>query len=174
MDLELDDEAFVRAPPAFVYRWLADLSTYPAWWPGFRVVRAAPAGASWESEAAQAGPPKPPEPEGRPPEPGESVLTFELRPGPLSRPLRVVARPHRFRPAKGVFLDLRGDLVGLAEWWLEEGWGGTVVHHLVRADSARRRPAAVADAYRTSVRRATWRLKDGVQSEIRDLAGLPP
>lgn len=153
MDLELDDEAFVRAPPASVYRWLTDFSTYPAWWPGFRIIAAAVGGSV---------------------EPGVSLLTLELRARPLRRPLRIAARPYRFRPGKGVFLDLDGDLAGDAEWWLEEGWGGTVVHHLIRADTPRRRPRTVAAAYRASVRRATWGLKDAVQSEVRSLIGLPP
>ena len=173
MDLYVDDEAFVRAPPALVYRRLAEPSTYGDWWPAFRLRSATPSGATWDAEAIAAGRPSKGEPEGRPPEPGESRLTFDLVTGALRPRLRVEARPYRFRPGKGVFLRVSGDLNGDLEWWLEEGHGGTLVRHLARCD-VRRAPARTVRAYRRVLRAALFGLKDVVQSEVRELAGLAP
>lgn len=170
MDLFLDDEGFVRAPVDLVYRRLVDLAGYGAWWPGLRVKRAAPAGATWDAEAEGRDHPQ----MGYPREPGASVLDVQVRCGWRGRALRLTLRPYRFRAGKGLLLDLAGDVVGTAEWWLEEGFGGTVVHHLTRADVARRRAAAVALRYRVAVRHGLWGLKDACQSQVRAAVGLAP
>ena len=175
MELHLDDDGFVRAPPLLVYERVADPSTYSAWWRGFRLLLAEPFGGSWDAEAIAAGPPAPGEFEGRPPKPGRSRFAFQLRSGLVGRPFTIGAKPYRFRPGKGVHLAVTGDLVGTIEWWLEEGWGGTVVHQLVRAELrgddgvvARRRAAAC----RVALRRGLWGLKDAVEGDVREVAGL--
>lgn len=181
MDISLDDDTFIRGTPEQVYRRLANPSSYATWWPGFRMLRAAPMGETWEAEAIASGAPRPGEPEGRPPVPGQAVFECVLRPRLRPHPrlpwrrLRLTARPYRFRPGKGVFLELRGDVEGTAEWWLEPGWDGVVVHHLARCRVARRhyRPRVAAD-YRLGLRQGMWGLKDAVQSEVRELAGLAP
>ncbi len=173
MDIFVDDDAFVRGPPAFVYRRLSDPSTYERWWPGFRMVAAAPVGVRWDAEAqAEGGVPRGGL-FGRPGEPGETRFDFELR-TPRSRRLRLEGRPYRFREDSGLHVALDGDLIGTVEWWLQSAWGGTVVHHIARLDVPGRRGRRVAAAYRHAVRRAAWGLKDAVQSEVRERVGLAP
>jgi hypothetical protein len=169
MDLHLDDEAFVRAPVRMVYERLVDPSSYPSWWPGLRLVRAAPVGGSWLTEAeAEGGPPRRGL-VGRPREPGEAYFDFTLPRG-RARRLRLRARPYRFRLDRGLVLALEGDLTGRTEWWLESGYGGTIVHHLAWLTARR----ATADAYRAAARRGLWGLKDAAQSEVRERVGLAP
>lgn len=170
MDLDFDDDAFVRAPPRLVYRRLVDPAAYREWWPGFELVRASPTTATWDAEAVAAGDDLD-QLMGAPTEPGEASYAFRLRRGRLRRPIAVVARPYRFRPVKGFAAALDGDVVGTIEWWLEEGYGGTVVHHLAHLNPRRRRARV---GYRRSARAALWGLKDAVQSEVRTLAGLEP
>ncbi len=181
VDIYLDDDTFIRGTPQQVYRRLADPSSYATWWPGFRMLSAAPVDGSWEAEAIAAGPPRPGELEGRPPVPGQAVFECGLRPRlrvfrwPRWQGIKLIARPYRFRPGKGVFLHCRGDVEGTVEWWLEPGWDGVVVHHLVRCRVARRRrQRRVAADYRLALRQGMWGLKDDVQSEVRELAGLAP
>lgn len=174
MDLHVDDDAFVRAPASLVYSLLADPDGYGAWWPGFRLRAAVPAGASWLSEARDEGGPRKDGLVGRPREPGESRFDFSLAvPGRRGR-LKLTARPYRFRTDKGLYLALNGDLEGTVEWWLEEAHGGTVVHQLSRLDVRRGRATLVAAVYRVAMRRAAGGLKDAAQSEVRRRAGLPP
>jgi uncharacterized protein YndB with AHSA1/START domain len=172
-DLYVDDASFVRAPPVYVYRRLADPSSYEEWWPGFRLIRAAPAGSDWEAEARETGGPQADGLIGRPREPGESSFSFELRVGRFRR-LRIDARPYRFRQDKGLYLALTGDLEGVVEWWLQASHGGTHVHHLARADVRRGSVPRTVAAYRAAVRASGWGLKDQVQSEVRAQAGLAP
>lgn len=172
--LDIDDEAFVRAPAEMVYARLLDISGYPSWWPGLRMEHEHLAGPTWDHEATTGPPRAPGDLEGRPPEPGETEFAFRLvDPRSWRRSIRLTARPYRFRPGKGLFYDLSGDLVGAAEWWLEEASGGTVVHHLTKAD-VQRRGSRAADTYRRAIRRGTWGLKDVVQSEVRERIGLHP
>lgn len=172
--LDIDDETFVRAPRELVYAWLVDISGYPAWWPGFRMGRELPAGPTWDHEARTAPPREPGGLEGRPPEPGDAEFRFRLTDRRFwRRAVRLRARPYRFRPGKGLFYALDGDLEGSAEWWLEEGFGGTVVHHLTKAD-VQRGGLRRADTYRRAIRRGAWGLKDAVQAEVRERIGLHP
>ncbi len=172
--LDIDHEAFVRAPRDLVYARLLDVSSYPSWWTGFRMDHERMAGPTWDHEATTGPPRKPGGLEGRPPEPGETEFRFRLTDRRFwRRAVRLTARPYRFRPGKGLFYDLHGDLEGAAEWWLEEGSGGTVVHHLTKAD-VQRGGARTADTYRRAIRRGAWGLKDVVQSEVRDRIGLHP
>lgn len=172
--LDIDDEAFVRAPRGLVYARLLDVSSYPSWWPGLRMELERPAGPTWDHEARTVGPRPPGALEGRPPTPGETEFRFRLAGRRWwRRTVRLTARPYRFRPGKGLFYALSGDLDGIAEWWLEEGFGGTVVHHLTKAD-VQRGGARTADTYRRAVRRGTWGLKDAVQSDVRERIGLHP
>lgn len=170
MDLDFDDDAFVRAPPRLVYRRLVEPSSYPDWWPGFRLVRSAPTAATFDAEAVAAGEDLD-QLMGVPTEPGEAHFAFHLHRGGLRRRISVVARPYRFRPLKGFAAALEGDVVGTIEWWLEPGWGGTVVHHLAHLTPHRRRARA---GYRRSARAALFGLKDAIQTEVRELAGLEP
>jgi uncharacterized protein YndB with AHSA1/START domain len=174
VDLYVDDDAFVRAPPRLVWARLVDPSVYGSWWPDFRLESEAPVGASWLAEADAEGGADGHGIVGRPREPGEARFDFTLRAGRLRRRLRLTARPYRFRTDKGLYLALTGDLEGTVEWWLEPGYGGTVVHHVARLDVTRRRRRAVAEAYRGAVRRGHWGLKDDVQSEVRERLGLAP
>ena len=148
MDLHVDDAAFVRAPAGLVYRRLTDVSRWPTWWPGTRV--------------------RP-----MPPEDGDETWGLELAGAPLRR-LRLAARLHGWRHDQGFALALRGDLVGRAEFWLEPGHGGTVVHHVAVASTDRPRARTVEGDYRRALRRGTWGLKDALQLEARTSAGLPP
>lgn len=170
MGLDFDDDAFVRAPPRFVYRRLVDPASYREWWPGFELLRASPTAATWDAEAVSAGEDLD-QLMGAPVEPGEAHFAFRLGRGPLRRRIAIVAHPYRFRPVKGFAVALDGDVVGTIEWWLEPGWGGTVVHHLAHLTRLRRRARV---GYRRSARAALFGLKDAVQSEVRTLAGLQP
>lgn len=174
MDLYVDDDAFVRAPRSLVYARLADPDSYEDWWPGLRVVRRAPVDGSWLTESEDEGGPSDDGLIGRPREPGRTHLHVTFPAGRLRRRLAITARPYRFRADKGLYLAFEGDLVGKVEWWLETGHGGTIVHHLSRLDVRRGGVERLAAAYRTSIRRAVWGLKDDVQSEVRERVGLPP
>ena len=153
MDLHLDDDSFVRAPIESVFARLVDVPSYPTWWPGAQVRRLpdAPLERNYER--------------------------FDLRLESLSpyrRSVRIVARPHSVRPGLGLWIEVKGDFDGHAEWWLEEGFGGTVVHAMLRATTDRRAPLRLFDTYRRSVRRAMWSLKDVTQTEARVEVGLAP
>lgn len=145
--LHLDDDGFVRAPAAVVYRRLTDVGRWPVWWRG---VRTTPMADGSDRE----------------------VWAVELARSRW-RGLRVAAWPHTFRHDTGFSLTLTGDLVGEAEFWLEPGSGGTVVHHLLSAE-----PTGAAGStlgiYRTVLRRGLWGLKDAVQTEVRTAVGLQP
>lgn len=140
--LHVDDDGFVRAPAPLVYRRLTDVRAWPTWWPGVAVVeRSAPEG-------------------------GE-VVAWTLRAGSRARPIAVTADLHGWRHDEGFALGLDGDLVGRAEFWLEAGWGGTVVHHVVVATTTLARPAATLRDYRRVLRRGLWALKDDLELEVR-------
>lgn len=148
MHLHVDDDAFVRAPAPLVYRRLTDLGAWPAWWPGVRT-----------------------SPRDHPD--GVESWSLEWR-AVRRRAIRFDALPGQWRHETGFRLDVTGDLEGWSEFWLEAGWGGTVVHHLVVATTARRAPMRVLRDYRTVLRRGLWRLKDDLQTEVRTTAGLVP
>lgn len=148
LDLHVDDDAFVRAPAAAVYRRLTDIGAWPTWWPGVRVDEV--------------------------PAPGDTeVWAIRFR----ARRLRAItfeARPGQWRHNAGFRLQLAGDITGWAEFWLEEDWGGTVVHHLLVAATETSRPLRVLRDYRAVLRRGLWAFKDDLQTAVRTDAGLLP
>jgi hypothetical protein len=84
-----------------------------------------------------------------------------------TRPLRIEVAAHTWRHDQGFRLTLTGDLTGAAEWWLEPGWGGTVVHHLATF-AADRRSAPTFRRYRRWLRSGLWGMKDHLQAEVLD------
>lgn len=145
--VHVDDDGFVRAPAGPVYRRLTDVPGWTGWWPGVEVRRMAGPGDD------------------------EVVAWTAAATGPRGRALALTARLHGWRHDEGFVLALSGDLVGRAEFWLEPGWGGTVVHHLVVAEAATAHAAAVHAAYRRTLRRGLWALKDDLEVEVR--TGVP-
>jgi hypothetical protein len=160
MELHVDDDGFVRAGAPLVYRRLTDIAAWERWWPGVRVRPADPppsAPAPASSGPLRGGPGH---------DVGDEAWRLRLTSG-LVR-IDVTAVPHAWRLDTGFALALSGDLVGRAEFWLERGWGGTVVHHVLAATTPRRRPRRVHHAYRRVVRRGLWGLKDVVHAEVLD------
>ncbi len=147
-DLHVDDDAFVRAPAALVYRRLTDIGGWSRWWPG---VDATPLPAA----------------------DGDEAWRVRWRRG-RGRALTLDAHPGQWRHHAGFRLELTGDVTGWSEFWLEEGWGGTVVHHLLVASTDARRPARVLADYRAVLRRGLWAMKDELQSSVRTTAGMAP
>ncbi|MBW3620215.1 MAG: hypothetical protein KY461_08220 [Actinobacteria bacterium] len=150
MELHVDDDAFVRAPVALVYPRLTDLAGWASWWPGVRTSPAqhgADAAERWD-------------------------VTFRAR--RLRRPLRIVATPGGWRHEAGFRMELEGDVTGWSEFWLEDDFGGTVVHHLLVASTERPRPVRLLRDYRVVLRRGLWRLKDDLQREVRTAQGVAP
>ena len=80
--------------------------------------------------------------------------------GPLRTRLTIQA--HGWRHDAGFRLRIAGALQGDAEFWLEEGWGGTVVHHLATLSGSRRG----LERYRRWVRHGLWGVKDHVQHTV--------
>ena len=150
MDLHVDDDGFVRAPAALCYRTLTNLPAWGTWWPGGSVT---PVDGLADAVAL--------------------VLPDARRlPGRGGRSrLRAVAG--EWRHDRGFRLALSGDLDGTAEFWLEPGWGGTVVHHVLLARTDRDDGAAVLQAYRWWLRQGLWALKDMLQAQERAAQGLP-
>ncbi len=101
------------------------------------------------------------------------MVAIELAGAP-GRRVRLTARLHGWRLDAGFALELRGDLDGRAEFWLEPGYGGTVVHHLVIATTTHPRPLEVHTDHRRALRRGLWALKDLLELEVRTGAGLLP
>ncbi|MBW3662120.1 MAG: hypothetical protein KY469_03385 [Actinobacteria bacterium] len=147
-DLHLDDDGFVRAPVPLVYRRITDIAAWEEWWPGLKV-----------------------EPRSAPGEAERFDLTLRRRTALGS--LRLEIRPHSWQHHDRFSFEYRGALVGHGQWWLEAGWGGTVVHHWFVGHSERRQPLKVLAAYRRALRRGLWGFKDHVQSLVRTEAGRP-
>lgn len=148
MDLHVDDDAFVRAPTPLVYRRLTDLGGWPEWWPGVRTVAR--------------------------PTPDDSERWAVLLERSARRRLALNVRAHAWRHDAGFRLDLAGDLEGWAEFWLEPGWSGTVVHHVMVASTGSSRPLKVLEDYRAVLRRGLWGLKDDLQTDVRRAVGMTP
>lgn len=148
MDLHVDDDGFVRAPTPLVYRRLTDVRSWPTWWPGTAV-------------------------EERPAVDGDEAVLIGWRGGP-GRRVRVHARLHRWRHDEGFALDLRGDVEGHAEFWLEPAHHGTVVHHLLIGRTDHPAPVRLHADYRRAIRRGLWACKDVLELEVRTGAGLVP
>lgn len=149
MELHVDDDAFVRAPVAVVYPRLTDIDGWSRWWPGVTTAAA-------DDPAA------------------DDRWQVSFRAGRARRPLRVTATAGQWRHDAGFRMDLEGDLTGWSEFWLEDDFGGTVVHHLLVARTDRRRPVRVLSDYRVVLRRGLWRLKDDLQREVRAGQGVAP
>ncbi len=138
--VHVDDDGFARAPKGLTYRVLTNVAAWPVFWPGCEV---------------------------RPAPGHDDAFAVRFGAGPLCTPVRLVLRPHSWRHDEGFAFDVRGDLHGRGEFWLEEGWGGTVVHHLLAAE-VRATPARnVLPSYRAAVRRGLCGLKDALQFEVR-------
>lgn len=150
MELHVDDDAFVRAPVALVYPRLTDVAGWSRWWPG---VRTEPAAQGADDEERW-------------------HVSYRARRG--RRPIRATATPGQWRHDAGFRMDLEGDLTGWSEFWLEDAFGGTVVHHLLVAATDRRRPVRTLADYRLVLRRGLWRLKDDLQREVRVAQGVAP
>lgn len=157
MELHVDDDGFVRAPAELVYRRLTHVAAWPTWWSGTVVRPLAP------ERAPDAAPGADP----------DECWAIELRGAPLRR-VRVAARLHGWRHEQGFAMALRGDVEGHAEFWLEPGFGGTVVHHLLIGRTELAHPLRVYRDYRRAVRRGLWGCKDLLQLEARTSAGLVP
>ncbi|MEX1178853.1 MAG: hypothetical protein WEB09_10360 [Nitriliruptor sp.] len=155
--IHIDDDGFVRAPTPLVYRRLTDVRAWPQWWPGVRVAERPPELAP--DAAADAG--------------ADEVVAIELAGAP-GRRVRYTARLHDWRLDTGFALALRGDMEGRAEFWLEPGWGGTVIHHLVIATASAPRALEVHSDHRRALRRGLWAIKDLLELEVRTGAGLLP
>lgn len=130
--LHVDDDGFVRAPVADVYPVLTNIGQWPSWWPETRV------------------------------DPASGEDRYRLRVGRGLLGLRLDVRAHAWRHDAGFRLEVAGALRGDIEFWLEEGWGGTVVHHLAtvhgRSGALRR--------YRRWARAGLWGVKDQVQGSL--------
>ncbi len=108
MDLHVDDDGFVRAPAADVYRALSHVGAWPDWWQGTRVAERS----------------------------GKDHFRVLIGRGPTR--IRLDVRAHGWRHERGFHLAVAGDLTGDVEFWLEPGWDGTVVHHLATLAGGRR------------------------------------
>lgn len=133
MDLHVDDDGFVRAPVAACYPVLTHLGAWPSWWAGTRVAE----------------------------RPGADHFRVLVGRGPGRLALDV--RAHDWRHDAGFRLTVTGTVTGEVEWWLEEGWGGTVVHHLATLHDVRPRQAR---RYRRWVRAGLWGAKDRIQADV--------
>lgn len=146
--LHVDDAGFVRAPQPLVYRRLTAIDAWPSWWAGLELQPRPPVG----------------------PDPVWAVRVATTR----RRRLHLLLRPHGWRHDAGFRLELRGDVVGQAEFWLEATGGGTLVHHLATFRTELPAPLRVLSDYRRALRRGLWGIKDRVQVEARSSAGLLP
>lgn len=131
--LHVDDDGFVRAPAADCYTTLTHIAAWPGWWPRTRV------------------------------EAGAGEDSFRVVVGRGLRRLRLDVRAHGWRHERGFHLAVDGDLAGAVEFWLEPGWGGTVVHHLATLEGGGR---GRHRRYRRWVRRGLWGVKDQVQHDV--------
>lgn len=147
MQLHVDDDGFIRAPAALVYRRLTNIAGWPQWWRGCTVRPL--------SDVS-----------------GTERWSLQLQSSPLIA-LRLAVTPHSYRHEAGFRIDLAGDLDGFAEFWLEPSAGGTVVHHVMLAEAAGR-PLPTMRRYRTALRRGLWGLKDDLHTEVRTAVGLQP
>jgi hypothetical protein len=126
------DAVFVRARRIDVHPLVHHIPRQPLWWPGLRVRR----------------------------DRGGFHVSHRP-PGPLRRRQHLFVRVVRDRPgSRGLHLACSGDFTGTIEWYYLDEADGTVVHHLLEADTAdqgwRRRLAA----QRASVRAGLHALKD--------------
>lgn len=147
MQLHLDDDIFVRAPTSVAYRRVTNMRDWAQWWRGCTVT---------------------PLDDVR----GAEQWQIEFRHGRFGG-LRMAGAPHRYQHDRSFRIDLAGDVDGFAEFWLEAVPGGTVVHHVLVAETSRR-PRRTLRVYRTAVRRGLWGLKDDLQTSVRSALGMAP
>lgn len=143
-DLHVDDDGFVRAPADRCYGALTDVAAWPRFWPSTTVR-----------------------------DHGDDRYTLvagrrSWRPLPgRPRRLRLDATVGAWRDQVGFTSTLTGDLDGRWEIWLEPGWGGTVVHHVLAARGA----PSLLPPFRRWLRSGLWGLKDHLEAaELRELA----
>jgi hypothetical protein len=167
VELHVDDDGFVRAPAPMVYRRLTNIEAWNDWWPGVTAERQDLAfiGDLDPRPAAEATA-RTVDSDDR------EAWSFVWRDRLLA--IRFDAAAGAWRHEHGFTLALSGDLEGRAEFWLEPGHGGTTIHHILIASTARRRPLRILTAYRRVLRQGLWRFKDRVQSDVRQAAGLAP
>jgi len=151
------DAVLIRAPVGVVYRTLTDLDGWPSWLEGCRVRRI----------------------EGAAPPSVVGEGTFDhhlilLPDGRRRRRLRVVAYGWRHDAGMRWEVTWRGRRPGGvgAEWWLEAGREGVIVHHLVHEDGQRAARAVLR--YRRNVVLALQAMKDHLELAVAHAAGRVP
>lgn len=145
--LSVDDDAFIRAPRPLVYRRLTDVAGWPRWWQGMQV------------DVHHAGD-------------GTEQFAVSWR-GTRRTRVRLMISLRDFRHDLGFALDLRGDVAGRGEYWLEDVNGGVTVHHVCDGRTAGE-ALPTLEAYRQMVRQGFFGLKDAVQCEVRTAVGQQP
>lgn len=137
MRLFSDDAIYIRAEPRTIIRALTRLSDDASWWPRAR----AAGGYGWVRLRAPAD------------ALGKTTIAATI--GPV----------REWEGFAWILTD--GEVVGRAEWWLDEQDAGTIVHHLLDGQRGRRRrglPARTAHRrYRWAVRRGMNALKDHLE-----------
>lgn len=173
MTLHVDDDGFVRAPAGLVYPVLTAVDAWGTWWPGVTSTPAdgdgrhalrlrRPGPLPWTLQDAVV------DLAGGAPTVGLAARRAALR-------LDLVATGGAWRHDEGFVLELGGDLVGRAEFWLEAVAGGTVIHHLLWATPADGIAAVPAlTTYRRALRAGLLACKDRVQSDVRTRLGMQP
>jgi hypothetical protein len=141
------DALLVRAPVGVVYRTLTDLDGWPRWLDSCRSVRLPGDGAGDHHAVAL--------PDGR-------------------RAWRLAVTAHGWQHDAGVRWDVRGDVVLLAEWWLEGRTEGTVVHHVVHGTPHGRRAQRRVLRHRRVVMGAMQAMKDHLELAVALAAGRVP
>jgi hypothetical protein len=135
MHVEAWDSAFVRARRADVHPILRDVAGYGRWWPGLQVRTA-----------------------------GVAHRVRHDPPGMVGAAHVVEVRVVKDRPDLGIDVALAGDFVGSAEWYYLDEVDGTVVHYVLRAETAERGWRRRLAAQRASVRAALDELKDRLEA----------
>ena len=144
----MNDAILVRAPAGVVYRTLTDLDGWPGWRPGCHSVRLASADVDRDRH----------------------VLI--LRDG--RRRWRIGVDVYDWRHDLGVRWDVRGDVVLVAEWWLETLPEGTVVHHVVHGSPRGRRAERRVRRHRAAVMASMQAMKDHLELAVAIALGRTP
>jgi hypothetical protein len=135
--LHANDDVFVDAPPAEVYRRLLHVHEDSSWWPGAR----ARGGFAWLELIAPAGPSK-------------KFVHFKVR-------------IEESRPDEGfkwVFED--GPLQGWGEFWFEPFRAGTIVHYVASVQEKSRANSDLK-LHRWAIREGLNAMKDALQTILR-------
>lgn len=134
-----NDDVFIDAPPADVFRAIEALPRDAAWWPGART--------TGSGDRLTAG-----------------VQGF----GRFGTPVRFEARVDGIRPGEGIVWWLEsGELSGRGEFWLEPFRAGTIVHYYLDVDPGpggrRRAFGARVRRHRWAIRGGLNALKDRLE-----------